>query len=75
MRVPQETAEERWRPILGVEQVLVSVISMLADPNTDSPANVDAAVCAAPLRARKHPREHCCISSSPRPCYTVALPW
>lgn len=50
--VPQETAEERWRPILGVEQVLVSVISMLADPNTDSPANVDAAVCAARARAR-----------------------
>jgi ubiquitin-conjugating enzyme E2 G1 len=39
----QETADERWRPILGVEQVLVSVISMLNDPNPDSPANIDAA--------------------------------
>ena len=38
----QETADERWRPILGVESVLLSVISMLGDPNPDSPANVDA---------------------------------
>ena len=41
---PQELAIERWRPILGVEAVIVSVISMLADPNDDSPANVEAAV-------------------------------
>jgi ubiquitin-protein ligase len=38
----QETADERWRPILGVEQVLVSVMSMLSEPNCDSPANIDA---------------------------------
>lgn len=59
-----ESADERWRPILGVEQasmmqsvllfstrriplllsqVLVSVLSMLSEPNVDSPANVDAA--------------------------------
>ena len=40
----QESAEERWRPILGVEAILVSVISMLSAPNNDSPANVDAGV-------------------------------
>ena len=40
----QEKAEERWRPSLGVEHILLSVISMLNDPNCDSPANVDAAV-------------------------------
>ena len=39
----QETADERWRPILGVESILISVISMLNDPNIDSPANIDAA--------------------------------
>ena len=39
----KETADERWRPILGVEQILVSVLSMLSDPNLDSPANIDAA--------------------------------
>mmetsp|Transcript_33374 Transcript_33374/g.68272 ORF Transcript_33374/g.68272 Transcript_33374/m.68272 type:complete len:173 (+) Transcript_33374:142-660(+) len=40
----QETAEERWRPILGVEQIVVSVLSMLSSPNGDSPANIDAGV-------------------------------
>ena len=32
----QETADERWRPILGVEAILVSVLSMLVIP-TASP--------------------------------------
>ncbi|GMH64119.1 hypothetical protein TrVE_jg3370 [Triparma verrucosa] len=41
---PQETAEERWRPIIGVEQIVLSVISMLSDPNDESAANLDAAV-------------------------------
>lgn len=40
---PQESAAERWRPILGAETVIVSVVSMLCDPNLASPANVDAA--------------------------------
>ena len=40
----QETAEERWRPILGVEAILISVISMLNDPNIESPANLDASI-------------------------------
>ena len=39
-----EKAEERWRPILGVESILISVISMLNDPNIDSPANLDASL-------------------------------
>ena len=39
-----EKAEERWLPIHTVETILISVISMLADPNDESPANVDAAV-------------------------------
>ena len=39
-----ETAAERWLPIHTVETICISVISMLADPNTESPANVDAAV-------------------------------
>ena len=37
-----EKAEERWRPILGAESILISVISMLNDPNIESPANLDA---------------------------------
>ncbi|KAL7675399.1 hypothetical protein ACOME3_001660 [Neoechinorhynchus agilis] len=38
-----ETACERWLPVHTVETILVSVISMLSDPNDESPANVDAA--------------------------------
>jgi ubiquitin-protein ligase len=39
-----ESASERWLPVHTVETILLSVISMLADPNYESPANVDAAV-------------------------------
>ncbi len=38
-----EKASERWLPVHTVETILLSVISMLADPNDQSPANVDAA--------------------------------
>lgn len=48
-----ETADLRWRPIYGVEQILVSVISMLNDPNINSPANVDASV-----EFKDHPEEY-----------------
>jgi ubiquitin-conjugating enzyme E2 R len=39
-----ERAEERWSPIQSVTSVLLSVISLLSDPNNSSPANVDAGV-------------------------------
>eukprot|EP01104_Vermistella_antarctica_P002881 TRINITY_DN13082_c0_g1_i1.p1 TRINITY_DN13082_c0_g1~~TRINITY_DN13082_c0_g1_i1.p1 ORF type:complete len:170 (+),score=33.32 TRINITY_DN13082_c0_g1_i1:53-562(+) len=38
-----ESASERWLPIHTVETILVSIISMLSDPNDESPANLDAA--------------------------------
>mmetsp|Transcript_13766 Transcript_13766/g.28250 ORF Transcript_13766/g.28250 Transcript_13766/m.28250 type:complete len:111 (+) Transcript_13766:719-1051(+) len=38
-----EDASERWSPVHTVESILVSVISMLASPNDESPANLDAA--------------------------------
>ncbi|EGR30850.1 ubiquitin conjugating enzyme, putative [Ichthyophthirius multifiliis] len=40
----QESESERWRPVLTAENVIISVISMLMDPNTESPANVDASI-------------------------------
>ncbi|GIX60598.1 ubiquitin-conjugating enzyme e2, putative [Babesia caballi] len=40
----QEPSDERWRPVLSVESIIVSVISLLTEPNVESPANVDAAV-------------------------------
>jgi len=39
-----ELACERWNPTQSVRTVLLSVISLLNEPNTSSPANVDASV-------------------------------
>ncbi|EZF84370.1 hypothetical protein H110_04437 [Trichophyton rubrum MR1448] len=38
-----EHASERWSPIQSVEKILISVMSMLTEPNDESPANVEAA--------------------------------
>ena len=38
-----EKASERWNPIHTVESIILSVITMIADPNDESPANLDAA--------------------------------
>ncbi|PAA68258.1 hypothetical protein BOX15_Mlig015169g1 [Macrostomum lignano] len=37
-----ESSQERWSPVQSVEKILLSVLSILAEPNADSPANVDA---------------------------------
>ncbi|KAJ1540305.1 hypothetical protein HK405_011430, partial [Cladochytrium tenue] len=39
-----ETAAERWNPTQTVESILLSIVSLLNDPNCSSPANVDAGV-------------------------------
>ncbi|CAF1596612.1 unnamed protein product, partial [Adineta ricciae] len=39
-----EKASERWSPVQSVETILLSVLSMLSDPNCDSAANIDASV-------------------------------
>ena len=39
-----ESAGERWSPVQRVESVLLSIISLLDDAETASPANVDAGV-------------------------------
>ncbi|KAJ3225001.1 Ubiquitin-conjugating enzyme E2 15 [Clydaea vesicula] len=38
-----EKSYERWLPIHTIETIILSVISMLSDPNDESPANIDAA--------------------------------
>jgi len=38
-----EQSSERWSPVQSVEKILLSVVSMLAEPNDESGANVDAA--------------------------------
>lgn len=39
-----EQASERWNPMHSVESICLSVLSLIHDPNTSSPANVDAGV-------------------------------
>ncbi|KAI5450665.1 ubiquitin conjugating enzyme Ubc7/UbcP3 [Naganishia albida] len=36
-----ESASERWSPVQGVRSVLMSVLSMLAEPNIESGANIE----------------------------------
>ncbi len=38
-----EAASERWSPVQTPETILISVISLFASPNDESPANVEAA--------------------------------
>eukprot|EP00026_Physarum_polycephalum_P018710 Phypoly_transcript_20399.p1 GENE.Phypoly_transcript_20399~~Phypoly_transcript_20399.p1 ORF type:complete len:180 (+),score=27.08 Phypoly_transcript_20399:120-659(+) len=38
-----ESSAERWSPVQSVEKILLSVVSMLAEPNIESPANIEAA--------------------------------
>jgi ubiquitin-conjugating enzyme E2 G2 len=56
-----EQASERWSPIQSVEKILISVMSMLAEPNDESPANVEAAKMWREQRAEyeKRVREGC----------------
>lgn len=42
-RFGYEKSCERWSPVQSVEKILLSVISMLAEPNDESPANIEAA--------------------------------
>ncbi|AAS54288.1 AGL203Cp [Eremothecium gossypii ATCC 10895] len=48
-----EPDSETWSPVQTVESVLISIVSLLEDPNISSPANVDAAV-----DYRKNPEQY-----------------
>ena len=49
----EEPDAETWSPVQTVESVLISIVSLLEDPNVSSPANVDAAV-----DYRKNPEQY-----------------
>lgn len=40
---PGDDSGVYWRPVLGVEQAILSVVSLLSDPNLADPANTEAA--------------------------------
>lgn len=37
-----ESSAERWSPVQSIEKILLSVLSMLSEPNIESGANIDA---------------------------------
>lgn len=39
-----EDTSERWKPSHGVNSIMMSIISLLSNPNFDSPANIEASV-------------------------------
>lgn len=39
-----ESVSERWNPSHSVNSILMSILSMLTNPNFESPANVDASI-------------------------------
>jgi ubiquitin-protein ligase len=39
-----ENQSERWNPSHSVDSILISIISVLCEPNLESPANLDAAI-------------------------------
>ncbi|KAJ2963866.1 hypothetical protein NQZ79_g1126 [Umbelopsis isabellina] len=43
-----ESSSERWSPVQSVEKILLSVVSMLAEPNDESGANIDACIESCP---------------------------
>lgn len=49
----EEPDSETWTPAQTVESVLISIISLLEDPNVSSPANIDASV-----ELRKNPNAY-----------------
>lgn len=67
-QMSNETADERWRPILGVEQILISVISMLSDPNDESPANLDAAIMWRNDKSAFKKKVRQCVRKSQEEC-------
>ncbi|XP_061872964.1 ubiquitin-conjugating enzyme E2 R2-like, partial [Colius striatus] len=54
-----ELPSERWNPTQNVRTILLSVISLLNEPNTFSPTNVDASVMFRKWRDSKGKDKEC----------------
>jgi len=59
-----EDSSERWSPVQSVEKILISVMSMLAEPNDESPANVDAAKMWRDNRVEYKKKVALCVKKS-----------
>eukprot|EP01112_Ceratiomyxa_fruticulosa_P004736 TRINITY_DN1527_c0_g1_i1.p1 TRINITY_DN1527_c0_g1~~TRINITY_DN1527_c0_g1_i1.p1 ORF type:complete len:175 (-),score=23.99 TRINITY_DN1527_c0_g1_i1:76-600(-) len=56
-----ESPVERWSPVQSVEKILLSVVSMLAEPNIESPANIEAAKMWRDDRRKYHEKAALCV--------------
>eukprot|EP01089_Gocevia_fonbrunei_P012139 TRINITY_DN2786_c0_g1_i1.p1 TRINITY_DN2786_c0_g1~~TRINITY_DN2786_c0_g1_i1.p1 ORF type:complete len:176 (+),score=30.72 TRINITY_DN2786_c0_g1_i1:59-529(+) len=59
-----EDSSERWSPVQSVEKILISVMSMLAEPNDESPANIDAAKMWRENREAYKQKVSACVKKS-----------
>ncbi len=59
-----EHESERWKPAQSVVSVLLSIISMIADPNCESPANIDAAKMFRENREEFNKMVYQCVEKS-----------
>ncbi len=59
-----EHLNERWSPVQTPETILISVISMLSDPNDESPADPDAALLWRDNRKEFGRRVRKCVRTS-----------
>lgn len=61
-----ESSSERWSPVQSIEKILLSVLSMLAEPNVESGANIDACVSQSknlPFKKEKSDTDLRCMPS------------
>eukprot|EP00049_Salpingoeca_infusionum_P018320 m.356683 g.356683 ORF g.356683 m.356683 type:complete len:168 (+) comp17600_c0_seq1:47-550(+) len=65
-----EDSGERWLPVHTVETILLSVISMISDPNDESPANLDAAKVWREDRAAFKKIVRRCVRRSQEECFS-----
>ena len=59
IHVVHEPAAERWNPTQSISSILISIVSLLADPNPNSIANVDAGVAFRKWRESKEKDQNC----------------
>jgi len=59
-----ESSSERWSPVQSVEKILISVVSMLAEPNEESGANIDACKMFRTDRTQFNAKVRDCVRKS-----------
>ncbi|KGG50245.1 hypothetical protein DI09_7p240 [Mitosporidium daphniae] len=59
-----EHSSERWSPVQSVEKILLSVVSMLAEPNDESGANIEASKMWRTNREAFHVIVRECVAKS-----------